>query len=380
MRYIVLLVLLLVVGLLLANPVQNEIEASFQLTLVQESFSPSFATADEPKAFNFPRDHGPHTEFQTEWWYYTGNLQTVSGEKFGYQLTIFRRALSDQIEKRSAGLATEQIYFAHFAIADAKGVHASHERFSRGAGGLAGATANPYKVWLEDWQVTSLDESASMVRVRAQHIGNGFDLELHAIKPVIPHGDGGLSAKSSESGNASYYLSFPRMETEGSLTISGKQHSVSGLSWFDHEWGSSALSAQAVGWDWFGLQLEDGTDLMLFQIRNEDGSYDRVSGGTLINVSGESTKLEQSDINILTTGEWTSGATGATYPSGWRIDVPLYDIDIAVTPLITNQEMNLSIVYWEGAVQISGTIAGKSVSGTGYVELTGYSASMQGMF
>lgn len=380
LRYLAVLFLIVLAGLLMVKPGQVEIEGSFRLALDESSSPPAFAHVESPRSFTFPLDHGPHPEYQTEWWYYTGNLQTSAGEEFGYQLTIFRRALSERNGDRSAGLAAGQIYFAHFAITDASGMQVQQERFSRGAGGLAGATGKPYRVWLEDWEIRSINDSGSVVSVKAQHSGSGFDLELSSAKPVVLHGEDGLSAKSSAAGNASYYMSYTRMETEGLLTFSGEQYSVSGESWFDHEWGTSALSAQAVGWDWFGLQLDTGTELMLFQIRNADGTLDPVSGGTLIDPSGKAIRLELADIYIEAEDTWNSSDTGATYPSKWRIEIPEHEIELSVTPLISNQEMVLSIVYWEGAVRISGSIAGAQVRGSGYVELTGYAASMQGMF
>jgi len=339
-----------------------------------------FARAIEPRAFTFPADHGPHPEFQTEWWYYTGNLETDDGRHFGYQLTFFRRALTPATTPRSSAMATDQIYFAHFAITDV-GARQHHfaERFSRAAAGLAGASGQPYRVWLEDWSVIALDARGESLRLSAQDGDLAIELELQAAKPVVTHGDRGLSPKSEEPGNASYYLSFTRLETSGRLVLDGQEFGLRGLSWFDHEWSTSALGAQSIGWDWFSLQLDDGREVMLYSIRREDGTIEPVSGGTLIESDGSTRRLtaEQFEVGVLDT--WTSPETGAAYPSAWRVRVVEADLDLTLEPWLADQEMRVSFPYWEGAVRIRGRSAGRSVAGNGYVELTGYAVSMQGI-
>ena len=339
-----------------------------------------FARALEPRPFAFPADHGPHSNYQTEWWYYTGNLETVDGRHFGFQLTFFRRALLPAPVERSSELAADQIYFAHFAVTDVgAGQHRFYERFSRGAAGLAGASGEPYRVWLEDWSVESLDAQGTTVHLVAEQDGLAIDLQLQASKPVVAHGDRGLSPKSGEPGNASYYLSFTRMETTGRVGLDGEALDVRGESWFDHEWSTSALGPQAVGWDWFSLQLDDGREIMLYRIRREDGTIEPVSGGTLVEADGSTRRLTADQLDVAVLDTWTSPETGGEYPSRWRVLVPDAGLDLTLEPWLADQEMRVSFPYWEGAVQIRGRSAGRPVEGNGYVELTGYAISMQGI-
>ncbi len=329
----------------------------------------------------FARDHGPHFDYQTEWWYYTGNLEAADGQHFGYQLTFFRRGLTPGEQKRESEFATNQIYFAHFAITDVKGnKHTFGERFSRGAAGLAGASGEPFRAWLEDWSVEALDADGSAVHLQARDGDRAIDLTLRTAKPVVAHGDRGLSAKSEQPGNASYYLSFTRMATEGQVTLHGKPLAVRGESWFDHEWSTSALGADVVGWDWFALQLSDGRELMFYQFRRPDGSMGLLSSGTLVQPDGGAAHLSVSDVQIQPLATWQSPVSKGVYPSRWRVVVPSAQIDLVVEPWIAEQEMRVSFPYWEGAVRFTGTSGGLAVTGNGYVELTGYVSSMQGVF
>jgi predicted secreted hydrolase len=344
--------------------------------LLEAASYPEFKTVQGPQEFIFPRDHGPHLDYQTEWWYYTGNLEAESGERFGYQLTIFRRGLAPGETQRESKFATNQIYFGHFAITNiGEGEHVALEQFERGSAGLAGATGDPFAVTLGDWIVRSLDDSGSQVRLSASEGGVGFDLELTATKPIVEHGEQGFSLKGEAAGNASYYLSFTDMQTQGSLKVDDRVFQVSGSSWYDHEWGTSFLGPEVTGWDWYGLQLEDGRELMLYHFRNQDGGIERVSGGTLVEASGESRWLTADEFDIEPITTWTSSLTGTTYPSGWEISIPDEGLELIVEPWIKDQEMRLSLEYWEGAVRVSGTVTGR-----GYVELTGYSGSMQALF
>lgn len=381
--------LLLVVSLLavaggywlLARPQAPPPARAAEVLLAPPEPTPAFARALKPRAFSFPEDHRPHFDFQTEWWYYTGNLTAEDGRRFAYQLTFFRRGLTPGLVERESDLATNQVYFAHFALTDvAAGAHRAYERFSRGAGGLAGAQAAPLRVWLESWSMEALDERGEVVRLQASAEDLAIDLTLRAAKPVVAHGQSGLSPKSETPGNASYYLSYTRMATEGWVRLGQERLAVAGASWFDHEWSTSALGEGAVGWDWFGLQLDDGTEVMFFQIRREDGSLEPVSGGTLVLPDGrvETFSAEEADLEAL--GRWESPETGVVYPSGWRLRVPRFGLDLTVEPLVQDQENRLSFVYWEGAVSVRGVHAGRQVTGQGFVELTGYGQSMQGVF
>lgn len=343
--------------------------------------TPVFARAIAPRPFVYPADLGPHPEYQTEWWYYTGNLEADDGRHFGYQLTFFRRGLDPTPVDRLGSLATSEIYFAHFAITDvASGTHFATERFSRQAAGLAGAEGEPYRVWLQDWQVISPEREGRFLQLSAQADGNSLRLQLDSQKPYVPNGDSGLSPKGSESGNASYYMSGTRLQTQGSLTVGGETFSVNGLSWFDHEWSTSALDQQAEGWDWFSLQLSDGRDLMFFQIRNQDGSLSPVSSGTLVEPDGQATHLTRAQVQVAVGSHWRSPQTGADYPSAWRIDIPSEAIHLEVAPWVPDQEMRESVTYWEGAVRFTGTSRGRDVKGNGYIEMTGYAGSLGGAF
>jgi predicted secreted hydrolase len=341
-----------------------------------------FARVTEPRPFTLPRDHGPHFDYQTEWWYFTGNVVATDGRRFGFQLTFFRRGLTPGPPPDGPGLSSNQVYFAHLAITDVAGRrHVAAERFSRGAGGLAGATGEPFAVWLEDWRAESLSPDGSAVRLVADDTETGLalDLALAAKKPLVAHGFRGLSPKSDEPGNASYYVGYTRLSARGRLGVSGDV-SVAGEAWFDHEWSTSALGPGAVGWDWFSLQLDDGRELMLFQIRREDGSAEAVSGGTLVERDGRARRLAREEVSIDVLDHWTSAESGGRYPSRWRVRVLTAALDLAVEPWLDDQEMRTSFVYWEGAVRVSGRTEGRHVSGQGYVELTGYERSMQGVF
>jgi predicted secreted hydrolase len=341
-----------------------------------------FAKAYAPRPFQLPLDNGPHVDFQTEWWYYTGNLQDAAGRHFGYQLTFFRRGLTPgAAPPRTSSLATNQIYFAHFAITDVAGdKHHFAERFSRGAAGLAGASGAPYQVWLEDWRADSLNADGTRLQLHAKEGDFALDLTLDSRKPIVAHGDRGLSPKSAEAGNASYYLSYTRMNTTGTITLNGTASAVAGTSWFDHEWSTSALGPKAVGWDWFSLQLDDEREIMFFQMRRTDGTLEPVSGGTLVAADGSTRRLAAADVQLSGADTWHSPATGAAYPSAWRVVIPSAQLDLRVQPWLAQQEMLVSFAYWEGAVQISGTSAGQAITGNGYVELTGYAGSLQGQF
>lgn len=340
-----------------------------------------FARADGPRKWNFPEDYGSHPEYQTEWWYYTGNLESQAGERFGYQLTIFRRALlplEDRTERESAW-AADQIYMAHFAVSDIDaGIHYDFERFGRGAAGLAGSENNPFKIWLENWSVEQVDDGRFKLFASQDEIK--LDLFLNDLRGPVFHGQNGYSQKGPEPGNASYYYSQTRLDTSGFLQTAEGNYRVNGMSWKDHEFSTSALSQGQVGWDWFSMQLDDGKDLMVFQIRREDGSIDPFSSGTWIDGNGEIIKLGnmQFEINPITT--WPSPNSGAEYPSGWRLKVPSLSLQLEITPSLADQEMNVSYTYWEGAVDINGTLDGSQISGMGYVELTGYAESMEGQF
>ena len=342
-----------------------------QLSALLGSDSAEFPKAIAPRTFDFPADHGPHPEFRNEWWYITGNLESDGGRRFGFELTIFRFALTPTMPTSVSRWRTNQVYIAHFAVTDAAGEQFFvAERFSRGAVGLAGASADPFRVWIDDWEIAAADEAGAWT-LQADDEEFALQLELAPRKPPILNGSYGLSQKSSEPGNASYYYSMTRLQSDGRLRIGNDEFAVSGLSWLDREWSSSALAADQQGWDWFALQLADGTDLMVYNLRNTDGSQDRHSAGTLVAADGTSRHLQHGDYSITVLDTWDSPQGGA-YPARWRVNLPAEQITLTVTPVLDDQELFTTVRYWEGAVDVLGSRAGAEVSGRGYVELTGY--------
>ena len=340
-----------------------------------------FARADRVLPLSFPADHGPHPDFQTEWWYYTGNLQSDGGRHFGYQLTFFRRALVPPASRiaRPSAWAADQIYMAHFALADVTGqTYRPFEKLARGAAGLAGAQSEPYRVWLENWSVEETEPEG--VRLRAAQDGLELDLNLtDAMGPVL-QGDRGYSRKGPDAGNASYYYSLPRLATLGRVRVGDEVHNVEGLSWMDHEFSTSALAENQVGWDWFSLQMDDGSALMVFQIRRADGTIDPFSSGTFVAPDGRATTLQRDDFTLVPQGAWRSPRSGAIYPSRWTVAVPSLSLSLAVEPYLADQEFEGSYAYWEGAVRAVGEQASLPIAGRGYLEMTGYASSMQEQF
>jgi len=340
-----------------------------------------YERAHAPRAFVFPADHGPHPTFRTEWWYVTGNLTSTDARDFGFQLTIFRSALSPAAPVSRSAWATNQAYMAHFTVTDVgAGEFHAHERFARGAAGLAGAEADPLRVWLGGWSIEGTAGQTFPLRVRAEADGVEIDLTLGAGKPVVPQGDRGLSQKGSEPGNASYYYSLTRMPAEGSLAVGPDTFAVSGAAWLDREWSTSALSAEHEGWDWLALQLDDGWDLMAYRLRRRDGGADPRSEAVIVDPDGVATRLRFGDEAVFeNTGTWTSPVDGAVYPSGWRLEIPERGWNLSVEPRVPDQELDLAFRYWEGAVSVSGTgEGGAPTQGRGYVELTGYTGEAPG--
>lgn len=330
----------LLIALLLAGcAAQPPLEARLDLGQLLAAPQEGFARADQPREFKFPQDHGPHPEFATEWWYYTGNLETANHRKFGYELTFFRRALQRQQGK--SNWTPRNAYLAHLALTDAQSDRfLFEERFSRDNLGLAGAT--PTRVWLEDWEV-----NANHLQARGQNIT--LDLQLEPLKPPVLQGDQGLSKKGDQPGEASYYYSLSRLKTRGTV----QNLTVEGTSWMDREWSSQPLADDLQGWDWFALQLDDGTEIMLYQLRKKDGTASPHSRATLIDKSARPLEFE------------LIPAKGDPYPSSWTLKTE--GKTLTVTPLIKDQELNLSIRYWEGAVVVSGDATGR-----GYLEMVGY--------
>ena len=364
-------------GLLLAGPVAADapsppLESASAVMQVLGAPAQGFARALAPRPFRFPEDHGPHPEFRSEWWYYTGNVAAGDGRRFAFQLTFFRFALSPRATVRSSAWASNQVYMAHFTVTDIElGRFHAAERFSRGALDLAGALGAPFRVWLGSWQA-SAGGAFFPQRLRAEDGGYAIDLRLDQRKPVVLNGDAGLSRKGAGAGNASYYYSIPRIAVSGRLSTPDGARQVEGAAWFDREWSSSALAPDQVGWDWFALQLSDGRDLMLYRLRTRDGGTDPHSAGTLVEADGKARSLAADDFQLDALAHWRSPRDGARYPSRWRLQVPSAAIDVQITPETPDQELNLAFRYWEGASRVIGTSASAEVTGYGHVELTGY--------
>jgi predicted secreted hydrolase len=338
---------------------------------LQPTEVPVFQKAMAPMQLTFPKDYGPHADYQTEWWYYTGNLETASGRPFGYELTLFRRGLTPGFpHPNGSKWRSNQVYFAHFTISD---IHNQDfypvERFSRGAAGLAGAQASPYRLWLNDWSIEELN--SGQVQLQAQTTETALNLVLSLTKPIL-QGDNGYSVRGSEPGKASYYYSVVQQPTIGTVRVQEETYEVSGISWTDHEFSTSALSEGTQGWDWFSLQLVDGSALMLYNLRLLDDSITEVSNGTYVSPTGQVLHLNREDYQIQVLDRWTSPNSRAQYPAQWAISIPKLDLEIQVLPLMNNQELLLSTIYWEGAVEVTGNLLQQPIQGKGYVELTGY--------
>lgn len=333
-----------------------------------------FERPEAPRTLAFPRDHSEHAGFRTEWWYFTGNLSAAPGRDFGYELTLFRQALQSPVEAlqpRTSSWAARHAYMGHFAmtdLAEKKFVH--FQKLSRAALGLAGC--EPGRVWVEDWEVTW--PTARSFHVKAARQAYSIDLSLESLKSPVLQGDKGLSRKGAAAGQASFYYSMTRLKTAGQLGTPEGKAAVSGLSWMDREWSTRPLSSDLSGWDWFALQLDDGSELMVYQLRDTQGRPTAFSAGTWIPAEGEPRHLSASDIKLTPTGSWASALDATTYPSGWRVDVPGYQL--RVEPRLADQELSGLARYWEGSVRVTGSgPEGARVDGLGYVELVGYADS-----
>jgi predicted secreted hydrolase len=332
-----------------------------------------FARALNLREFKFPTDHGAHNSYRTEWWYFTGNLKNSYNRKFGYELTFFRFALAAETPISKSAWRNNQLYMAHLTLTDVKQDRFyTAERFSRAGNDLAGASNKKYRVWLYDWSATTQGDSDFPLRLQAKSDEFAIDLLLTSQKSYVLQGNQGLSQKSPEPGNASYYYSYTRLATEGHISIAGNQFPVIGESWMDREWSTSALSDEQSGWDWFALQFSDNSELMFYQLRRKDGLPDNSSSGSVVLADNSKIPLKVHDVTIKTLDSWKSPHSKITYPSRWHLTIPGQKLEIDVVPLINDQELNVSYRYWEGAVSVNGKKNGKPISGQGYVELTGY--------
>jgi predicted secreted hydrolase len=332
-----------------------------------------FVRAADPRELRFPADHGEHPEFRTEWWYFTGNLLDAGSRRYGFELTFFRIGLAAETVPRESAWGANQTWMAHFAVTDAAGHRfVATERLARSALGLSGARTTPFRVWVKDWSVAGvLDEGRIDLRLGARDGTTEIDLRVEGSRAAVLQGDRGLDVKGPEPGNASYYYSMPRLGANGELTLDGQVLEVSGAVWMDREWSTSALSEGIVGWDWFALRLADGRDLMFYRLRRADGSASEFSGGSLVDADGVTTRrLGAGDVETTALGWWTSPETAVRYPVRWRLRIPSAALDFVIEPYIPNQELKLSVRYWEGAVRALPASGGPEAEG--YLELAGY--------
>jgi predicted secreted hydrolase len=261
--------------------------------------------------FHFPQDHGPHPDYRTEWWYLTGNLQTADGREFGYELTFFRYGYRSPTQRTpvKSRFVIDDVKFAHFTVTDvrARSFHVA-ERTSRGAYGDAGFLSGSRLVWIGDWELDLGQEFTA----KAEDNGCSIDLELDPERSPVLEGENGYSRKASSGDHASEYYSITRMRTHGSVVIAGQTFQVSGLSWFDREWSTNQLATNQVGWNWFGIQLDDGSDLMIYQIRLRNGGIDPCSSGKWIDRDGHAVDLANREFVLQPTRFWTTADKQAT--------------------------------------------------------------------
>jgi predicted secreted hydrolase len=324
----------------------------------------------------FPADHRSHNEYKTEWWYYTGHLTANDGSRYGYELTFFRSSMDVPRPPKESVWSVDNIYLAHFALTDIGGKKFFHtSRLNRPGIDFAGADQKKLHVWNGDWKVTEVSDGKQKLIAKTPEYS--LELDLVSEKPPALHGVRGLSQKASCVGCASYYYSLTRMKVNGTLRKNGAPPlTVSGLTWMDHEFGSNQLTPEQVGWDWFSLQLDDNTELMLYLMRRKDGKFDVNSSGTYVAADGSTRHLRLQDYTVTATGSWKSPHSNATYPMGWKVSIPALKAELEIIPELEDQELakrnDTDVTYWEVASTVRGNINGKAITGRAYVEMTGY--------
>jgi predicted secreted hydrolase len=353
---------------------KNKLACFVAVVLSVEPAAAQYRTALPGYHYEFPHDHFNHPEFQTEWWYYTGNLKSNNGHRFGFELTFFRQAVSRDPAK-AAAWDVKDVYLAHLALSDLDGGKFYHaERTNRSGPGIAGADETRGRIWNGNWQIVWEKGTQEL-----QAIDEGFQLQLslRSAKPPAVHGEDGVSQKTAGAGRASHYISLTRIHTSGFVGLGEKQFEVTGTSWMDHEFFTHQLTADQTGWDWLSLQLEDNTELMLFHIRRRDGAIDPYSAGTYVDVQGKTAHLRAGDFVLMPLGKtWKSPVTGAVYPIEWKLAIPHLGLELEVKTPLQSQELtgNTKVTpnYWEGAILLTGKRNGQAAGGVGYLEMTGY--------
>jgi len=337
-----------------------------------------FSSAKPGYVYAFPRDHGSHEQFQTEWWYFTGHLRGSNGRRFGYELTFFRRGIdSPDVRNNPSEWAMRHLYLAHFALTDEKADQFRFaEKISRAGIGKAGARADVLDVWVDKWQVKALSPNHRQFHLMAKTEEFSINLVVESRKPPVKHGTHGVSYKGPQPEQTSHYYSLTRLHTTGLVQVGDTTMTVEGVSWMDHEFGSGDLADNLVGWDWFSLQLDNAHEIMAYGLRRNDGTFDPASSGTFVLPNGSSKALAFRDIQISVNRHWTSPVSGARYPHHWTFSIPDEDIELTLSPRMANQELvttqSTRVTYWEGAVDVTGQWKGQDIHGQGYVELTGY--------
>jgi predicted secreted hydrolase len=351
------------------------------IALAVGALGASWRTAEPGWKLEFPRDHHAHREFKTEWWYFTGNLFDQDGHRFGYELTFFRHGIQPAAERdpNASRFIVDDLKFAHFAITDVSNqTFRFEQKTSRGAFGEAGFDNGKRLAWIENWTLATNGNDAFDLMASSE--SGTIHLHLRAAKLPVAHGENGISVKATAAGHASHYYSIPRLQTTGEFFAKGKTHPFRGESWFDHEWSTSQLARDQIGWNWLCVQFDDGAELMLYQMRLRNNAIDPVSNGTFIAANGATTFLSSAAFAMTPMRTWKSKATSGDYPVEWRVEIPGQQLSFTVKPVLDDQELALSqLTYWEGAIDVGGERAGSSISGRGYLELTGYAPGSQSL-
>ncbi|HYI92274.1 MAG TPA: lipocalin-like domain-containing protein [Bryobacteraceae bacterium] len=347
---------------------------SLGLLLCMTLLSAPYRPALPGYQFSFPRDHFDHLKFQTEWWYYTGNLRDRAGKRFGFELTFFRHAVRPELPKDANVWDVRDVWMAHLALSDIDGKQfLKTERLNRSGAGLAGVAASQGRIWNGNWSVQWSSDTQQLKAIADRF---SIGLTMRSAKPPVTHGVNGVSQKAAGVGRASHYVSLTRLRTSGTITLDGQKYEVEGLSWMDHEFFSNSLEANQIGWDWFSLQFEDGSELMLYRIRRKDGTVEPYSSGTYVDPSGRTKALHLQDFQLEPGNTWTSPDTGAKYPIEWKIRVHSLSLAINISTRLPQQELASNAAglnsYWEGAIEVKGTH-----SGSGYLEMTGYAGAVR---
>ena len=359
---------------------RGRLPAACAVLLAISAVAADWARIVPPLALTFPADHGAHPAFRTEWWYTTGLLADDGGHRFGFELTFFRQGIDPASPAPgSSRLRARQVLAAHLAVVDVSHRRTRFaERVARAAGGLAAAAEGDLDVFVDTWEMRRLPTGVLVLEAADRDSGIAVSLELEPEKPLVLEGDGAVSRKGPEPGNASAYVSFTRLAARGRLTLDGRERFVRGEAWFDHEWGTTELAGGTVGWDWLGLRLEDGRELMAYRLRRADGSAAPESAGTIVGRDGTPRHLAANELTVEPISWWRSPRTGARYPARFRVVVPAAGLALETRAVLPDAELDArastNTVYWEGPVDVTGTVGGE-----GYAELTGYWQPLSGV-